>query len=425
MIYAYTLLALATLVGNGTIWGLPLAVAATIWVARKLRDPNAHSSRIGIMVAIVVCALSSLARAPAFYMTSVPATWAIHAATLALGAVAVVVCRRPGWGGPSSLALVLALGTGIGAAVIKHSPEPRIDVFIIEQDGAAALLRHQNPYTIEYENPYTSDETRKYFGDARHSLHDYPYPPLSLLLTIPGRLLGDVRWALLAAQLAIALLLYALARRNAHAPWFALSLAALHLVHPRGPFVIEQAWSDTFSALAFVGLLYFLTTGGKIGAALSLGAFLAVKQYGVLLLPLMLKDPARRRAVPWALIIAAAITAPFVLWNPRAFVDDLLLFQLRQPFRPDAMSLTALVAWIAGWQAPGVLALLAAAAATVYAWKRVATLPSLALGAALVYLWFFLGAKQAFCNYYYFAGVLLLGSAACAAPMLSSPRDGG
>jgi hypothetical protein len=99
-------------------------------------------------------------------------------------------------------------------------------------------------------------------------------------------------------------------------------------------------------------------------------------------------------------------------------VNDVLLFQLRQPFRAEAMSIPAALFGLTGWKAPGVVALAGAAAATACVWPGLAPRASgllawrLPAALAIVYMAFFLCAKQAFCNYYYFAGTLLLATVA-------------
>jgi len=47
-----------------------------------------------------------------------------------------------------------------GALLIKSSPAPAIDVFTLEQRGAAELIAGQNPYAIDYPNPYDATDTR-------------------------------------------------------------------------------------------------------------------------------------------------------------------------------------------------------------------------------------------------------------------------
>ena len=83
----------------------------------------------------------------------------------------------------------------------------------------------------------------------------------------------------------------------------------------------------------------------------ALGLFFAIKQYAVLLAPLafLLVDarpgPVRRREtlllLGKAVLLAAALTLPLALWNLPGFLNDVVLFQARQPFRIDSLSYAA------------------------------------------------------------------------------------
>jgi uncharacterized membrane protein len=232
---------------------------------------------------------------------------------------------------------------------------------------------------------------------------------------------------LLAAQLGIAAVLFELCRGAGHPLSTALAIASLHLLHARGLFMLEQAWTDSLPALAFLTVVLLIQRRRSRWFGVALGVYVAAKQYSVVALPLLLGH-GRFAAKAWveAMAVAIAITLPFVLWSPTDFVSDVVLFQLRQPFRPDALSLPALVAWATGWRAPGVLALVAATGALACTRSRLdAGSPQslLPLSAALVFMTFFLFAKQAFCNYYYFVGVLILGAAALLEPVGRAERS--
>jgi uncharacterized membrane protein len=122
-------------------------------------------------------------------------------------------------------------------------------------------------------------------------------------------------------------------------------------------------------------------------------------------------------------LLAALLLLPFLLWHPRDFIEDVVLFQLRQPFRPDALTLPALVHFCTGLRAPGALALLGLAASLYYAWPRLPrSYAGLFYGAVVGCFGFFALAKQAFCNYYCFVAVLLLLTAA-ATVATSPPTD--
>jgi len=213
-------------------------------------------------------------------------------------------------------------------------------------------------------------------------------------------------------------LLFALARgRGGDAPT-ALGIATLHFLHPRGLFMLGRGWTDAMLACALLAVIWLVQSARVRWLGAALGAFIALKQYSVLALPLL----ARHGRVPrrsWieALLVATAVTVPFLVWSPPDFVNDVVLFQVRQPFRTDAMSIPAFLFELTGWRAPGAVAVVGAAAALAAVWRKSGPDEPwrLPMAAALVYMAFFLCAKQAFCNYYYFAGSVILSGAALGA----------
>jgi hypothetical protein len=417
LLIAYSLLGLAVLVGNGTLPGLPFAVAAAgllvyAWVRGSRMVPWMLPWLVALNAVLV------LTRAPA-----AGALFSLFAPLTILQAVlAIVAYLRPQFVGRAALAVALGLYAVTGAFVIARSPAPRIDVLELQQGGARDLEAGHNPYASTFPNPYSREQTRTFFGGERTELGEYPYPPLSLLATTLGHWIGgDVRWTLLAAQLCVALLLYELCRGARHGSSVALAIATLYLLHPRGLFTLEQAWTESLLACGFLTLVLLAQKQRTRWLGIALGLYVAVKQYSVIALPLLFEGR-RLRARAWldALTVASAITLPFFVWSPRDFVGDVVLFQLKQPFRPDSLSLPAFVASLTGWRAPGGLALIAAAAAFAGVRSRLgpSSPPSiLPLSAAVVFVSFFLFAKQAFCNYFYFVGVLILAAAALLEPI--------
>lgn len=351
-------------------------------------------------------------RAPGLFFLYV----AVHLGLVAAAAWACLRRRHPHPLGVA--ALLLALYGAAGLLTLALCPEPRIDVFVLQRQGAADLLAGLDPYRSTFPNIYDADETARFFGaGAPQRLTHYPYPPLSLYVGALSHLLGDVRLGGLFLSMLCGLLIFALARR-----WRrdqeAAALLALYLLHPRGLFVVERAWTEPLIECAFVALLFAMAAGRTGLLAACVGLFLSAKQYSVLALPLIFwalapRAPRNRGALLWGIAGAIALCAPFFVWDPAAFVEDVLLFQLQQPFREDALSLPAALCWLTGLRAPGGLALLAALGALVFCRRRQQPgARGLALCAALLYFWFFFMAKQAFCNYYHFVGVLLLCGAA-------------
>ena len=321
--------------------------------------------------------------------------------------------ERP-WLGRLHLWALLAVFWYLGTWIIQASPAPHIDVYVFQRDGAAALLQGQNPYALRYPDIYGNSP---FYGEGLSVngvlQFGYPYLPLSLLLALPGHLLGgDYRYAQLAAMAGAAALI-ALAKPGR----VGLGAAALLLFTPRSFFVLEQGWTDPFVSLG-VAAVVFLALRFPSRLAAAFGLLLAVKQYTVFmvpaawhLLPRPLKPgPALTRWVGTAVGVAAAVTLPFFLWSPKDFWHDVVALQVLQPFRTDALSYLAWAAQDGGTRLPTGLAFVAASAGVAFGLWRLARTPAGFAGTcALAYLGFFAFNKQAFCNYYYFViGALLV-----------------
>ena len=312
-----------------------------------------------------------------------------------------------------------------GVLVIKGVPDPDIDVHWMQQAGARSLANGENPYGIVVPNLYSAEDTLMFFGDERPVLDAYPYPPVSLLVTAAGWLLaGDVRWALLAAQLLCALFIWRLARLRGHSDRSALGLVGLWLLHPRGLFVIEMSWTEPLMCAAWMGLILAMTGRPRPkhrAVVVAMGLFLSAKQNSILLMP-WLMERRWNKTILMGGVLAALACLPFVVWSLHDFLADVVLFQLHQPFRPDALGLPALIALITGWQTPTWLSLAAWAAGTSWVLHRGKIrnerdmVRAWAFTAVVSYFILFILAKQAFCNYYYFVGLLLIVAAATGNP---------
>ena len=311
---------------------------------------------------------------------------------------------------PALLAVHFALGTWM----IRASPSPRIDVVVVHREALDAMASGRSPYAISFENIYGSDsgfynpkaveENRVMFG--------YPYPPLSLLAAAPGHwLAGDYRYAELVAWIGSAALI------GFMGTGLVAKLAAiLVLLQPRGFFVLEQGWTEPI-ALLMLALTVFAMARNAAGAAWASGLLLVTKQYLAVAAPPIFRFAAgrdRKAFLVRAFVAGAAVTLPFVLWNPRAFVESVLLLQMREPFRADSLSYLSWAArhglgagsflWAGGAAAIALVLVMLATPNTVAGFAA-----SVALS---TFLTFTFGSK-AFCNYYFFvAGAMCCAIAA-------------
>lgn len=291
-----------------------------------------------------------------------------------------------------------------GVWTIQTNMTPRVDVFYFQRDASTALLRGQNPYRLTFPNPYSPAESWVYAPGAAADgrlLFGFPYMPTTLLAVAPAQwVLGDFRYAHLAWVVVPAtLVVLALGTRTS-----ALAMALL-LTAPRLPWVIEWGWTEP----VLVGSLLLTALAAHRSSsltALPLALFLSAKQYMALFAPLALLLPRRSTSKFLLLTFASGslLTLPLVLWDFPAFWSSAVALQFRQPFRPDALSLPALVFHLTGHRLPELLSLVAAAGLALALTLLGRTPFPLALALAVPVLFFL--SKQAFANYYFLTAAI-------------------
>src|SRR5262249_5442932 len=186
---------------------------------------------------------------------------------------------------------------------------PQIDVFLFQRDSIAALLHGENPYAITFPDIYRSSPF--FYGPGLsvggRLAFGFPYPPLSLFLAMPGQILaGDFRYSQLAAMtLSGGLMAYSRPSPVASAA------GAVFLFTPRMFFVLEESWTEPFVVL-LLALIVFLASRAPKLVPYAFGLFLAVKQYLVIVIPLLvllLPRPVERRELRGWIAKAAATLA--------------------------------------------------------------------------------------------------------------------
>ncbi len=243
--------------------------------------------------------------------------------------------------------------------------------------GVDALLLGENPY-----------------GQGYREL------PVLLVLGVPGRLLGDVRYGLIAATAAAAACLAGSRPGRAGAISAALLLflpAQLVAVKDGGvePLITLLLALTVFCACRFPRVFPFV-----------LGLLFAAKTYLVLALPAAVVLASLKltfRAVlglTWKAVLSAAlVTAPFVAWNPDAFSSALL-----SPVPPGTgFKAPTVTEWLLqqGAPVPAWLGIpLALMAVTLVVWRTARTPSGFAAGLALVLIAFFAFSTEAVASQY-------------------------
>ncbi len=201
----------------------------------------------------------------------------------------------------------------------------------------------------------------------------------------------------------------------------AVAAAALLLFTPRSFFILEAGWTEPFAILMLAATVFCACRRGVawgVMCAISFGLLLACKQYLILalpLVPLLMSTPTLRakwiKMTILAMLVAAAVSLPLVLWDVKAFLNSAVTLQFHQPFRSDALSFLVPLASSRGVAPPIWLPFAAALVAIGLAlWRCPRTPAGFAAAFSLVFFTFFAFNKQAFCNYY----ALVLAALCCA-----------
>jgi hypothetical protein len=313
------------------------------------------------------------------------------------------------------------------AWIILVPPRPVIDVLTVQEGGASRLLSGANPYEGDYRNPY---------GDAVFLppqvlsgpfINTFPYPPLSLFLSVPGHLLGDVRWSSLAALVLAACFMVAMGRALGLPPGHRAELGAIALLcHPRWFMILQNGWTEPFLVLFAAMVAWAIAFHRGWVAGLALGCLAGVKQYGPLMLPIWVRGGRiRSRYLLSALAVMACLTLVFVFWQPAAFWRGVVSWHFHSPFRRDSLTLSAWLAWKTGYEMPSWvgLALALLVGAIVWRWGK-QCLSSAALGNTAIALAFMLFNKAGHINYFWWTSTMLpIAIIAAAASVESAKLD--
>ena len=290
------------------------------------------------------------------------------------------------------------------------APHPPIDVFSWTQTSVQALLHRVNPYTVVAPDIY--------FGryDPGYTVSVYPYMPATLLAYAPWvGVFGDFRFALAACTAGTIGLIYQISRRLNVSIQLTCAAALAIVLHPSASRMIESGWTEPLLVFGAALFVHFALQNPKgIGQAATFLLLPALKQYVVVPTLLYLirgRQAVRPRAVIGAAAIGAATVLPFLIWNWQATLAG-IVFQMQAPTVPrlGSTSLVALMATTAGVYPGRWMSVVVQLIVGGLAWWRLKDhgLSGLLLASALSLYATFLAGWQAFVNYYYFVGALLI-----------------
>ena len=369
------------------------------WLARRLEIAVPRWLAPAVVVASVAVTLT----VPLFsYLRGGWLTAAVAVLTVGGLGCAVLLTRPERVAAATAYALAVATHVALAAIAILGDTAPRIDVWVVLQQGADALGRGDNVYTQQWtDSPGVQDF--------------FPYLPWMGVLTAPGRwLAGDVRWAVLVWSLVLFAGLWALARGRVER---AAAVTAVLVLAPGTLTQVDQSWTEPVLAALIVWWAVLVRRDKAWWAVIPLALACASKQHLALLAPVLLLW---RPFGAWRTLATGALAAllmlPWVIADAGAFLGDTVTTLLT--FHPIKFANTwylyalnehgvTLPFWVTGAAMVGVVAL-----ASYAVWRRRPGVDELLRWLALVLAVANLVNKQAFYNQFWLVGALVAASLA-------------
>ncbi len=211
---------------------------------------------------------------------------------------------------------MLAVALAIRVYLVLVSP-PGSDVYYYDTQAAQLILQGVNPYGHQF--------TGIPPALATPGAQDvFAYLPFTALFVVPFYLLGNIKFATVAADLIIGICLFQFSRK------WSLPLAALFLLVPLTYYTNNATLGTAFVAAS----LALESRGRRLLSSVALGVALATSLFVWLAFPFFAWWYAKRdesKGLLVALGTFAAITVPFVAAGPSDFLYDVLFFQLGRP----------------------------------------------------------------------------------------------
>ena len=201
---------------------------------------------------------------------------------------------------------------------------------IITEEAAKVVVHGRDPYAATYlHGPLAA----RPLGTKTH----FPYVPAMLVFGLPRALWGTRAWTDARVWFALATLgvVAGVAWSSRGTPHRTIRFAQIVVLIPIAA-LLMVAGGDDLPVVALMLLALTLALKGRTGwAGAVAGLAAAMKQTAWLLLPFLLVGiwierggRSARRVAAALFAVGLAIILPFVLWNPGAFVEDVIRFPL-------------------------------------------------------------------------------------------------
>ena len=223
-----------------------------------------------------------------------------------------------------AVALVPLIAAVTRRADVGPGSHAQSEVIVVEE-AADASLDGRNPYTAEFVDGPLAERPRP-------TQTHVPYPPGMLVFGVPRALGGHAPWTDARVWFALAAVPIAIAsvRRMGAPPHAQLLVLQVLLVFPTGALLLATGGTDVPVLAMLLATAVLASRGEVTGAGLVGGAALAMKQTSILFLPFVALAIARGRGrfLVTAAITSLVVVVPFLVRDPEAFVEDVILFPL-------------------------------------------------------------------------------------------------
>jgi len=207
---------------------------------------------------------------------------------------------------------------------LSYFVAPLSDVYYYDSQAVSSLLGGMDPYG----HTFTGIPPALVTAGAQSV---FAYLPGIFLFLVPFAPF-DVRVAIVACELTVAWGIYALRGR------WSLLASAVFLLLPFGALFSVVYPNNALPAMAFLGLAVLSESRNRrLPSAVLVGLAVASNQFVLLAFPFFVLLWYRRRGwteLAVSLLTAGAVVAPFLAWNPGAFVQDTVYFEFSRSVYP-------------------------------------------------------------------------------------------
>lgn len=223
------------------------------------------------------------------------------------------------------------------ASIPNLSPLPPIDVYTSNTLASQAILNGLNPYTIDYPDIYQGAYDYK---------PGFAYLPGFLIFSVPGLVLGDIRYGLIFSFSGSCLLLRAIGIQRGLSPKQATDMGLTYIFTAPSFFIVNQSFVDPAMAFFFLFGVYCWINGKNWQAGALLALCVCAKQTGILyvfgLLLIILRHQGKTaffKILASFCFTALVCLSPFLILSPNEFIRSTILPISGTRLRADSANL--------------------------------------------------------------------------------------